>query len=194
MKTKLLIALTLLLSTSFTRGAEASLQSRLDIEQGHSLGIGMFGLSYDYGFDNFSLGASISSQQYGLLPGSSIHSNFITNLRGNWRLYNQDGLQLGLIGGTTIDSGFTGDRSYLKPDIGLGMAYQFKLWDLPMALRLNIAWTVQPEQDFIGVRSTNFLQRVGLGPSTGLEVAFKPSEKMEFTLGGGSIMGMRLRF
>lgn len=194
MKSKLLIALSLVLSTSWFQPAQAALNSHMDSENGHTLSIGVFGLSYDYTYENFSIGTSFNTQQYQLLPTPNYGygSNFNANLRSTWKWLKTDDLTLGLVGGATVISGSPGERSYFQPDLGLGMAYQFSLWNLPMALRLNIAWTIQEDNEYN--QATNILQRIGLGPSSGIEFAMKPAENMEITLGGGSILGMRLKF
>ncbi|MBF2055530.1 MAG: hypothetical protein IGS03_18930 [Candidatus Sericytochromatia bacterium] len=174
---------------------EASVQRSADFDKGSSLGLGLFGVAYDYGWEFLSLGLSAAS------PNST--SNVLsTPLRLNTRVvarfYQAEGLSAAVLAGVTLDPGLPGSRAYLTPDLGLSIGYDFREFDAPFAVRLNLSLAIsqaQLQDTWQGSQpASNFLQRLTFGPQTSLEVAWMPSDHLEFTAGGGTLLGMRLKF
>jgi hypothetical protein len=182
--------------------AQAAIQRSSDFSQGNTIGVGLFGLSYDYGVGPFSIGAAFSSDAiYSFASGSRLRPG----LRAMWRFMEIDGLSAGVLAGVQYDPGTPGGRAYLTPDLGVGMAYNFKIFDLPTALRLNLTLALSSSSTgyYFGSYPTsnsnvdeptpNFFQRLSIGPMSSLELAFMPSPNFEITLGGGTWLGMRLK-
>lgn len=181
--------------------ALAATQRSADFSDGSAVGIGLFGLSYDYGLGPVSLGASIgtdlaSSFSYGQ-PALKYNARLV------WRVMEMDGLSGGVLAGLQYDPGRPGGRAYLNPDLGFSVAYDFRRFDSPFALRLNVTLGVgsassnyYPSSDgsVPDTPTANFFQRLTVGPNTSLELAYMPSDNMEITLGGGTWLGMRLKF
>lgn len=175
--------------------AWAANQRSADFEAGHTLGVGLYGLSYDYGWGPISAGATA------VTPYQSIYSplNAPLNLgaRVLGRFYQENGLSAGVLGALTFHPGQPGTRASLTPDLGLSVGYDFRPFDFPFALRLNLTLAIQDAR-ITSIDSPtpapNFFQRLGFGPSTSFEVAWMPSENFELTTGGGTLLGMRLKF
>lgn len=176
--------------------AQASIQRSADFSEGQTLGIGLYGISYDYSLWNVSAGAYAVSKQYGSNLSPLFDQSPDLGLRFSVRSYDKEGLSVGWIGGLHVSSennysNTTGDyqrRNLLTPDLGLSVAYGFNLWELPLALRLNLTL------GFSLLERGDLLQRLRFGPQTGFELAWQPREDLEVTLGGGTLMGMRLKF
>lgn len=191
----------LLLASTLAQPAHAAIQRSSDFSQGHAIGVGLFGLSYDYGVGPFSIGAAFSSDAvYSFASGNRLRPG----LRAMWRFMEIDGLSAGILGGVQYDPGTPGNRAYLTPDLGVGMAYNFKIFDLPTALRLNLTLALSasstryyfgsyPTDSSVDEPTPNFFQRLTIGPMSSLELAFMPSQNFEITLGGGTWLGMRLK-
>ncbi len=195
-----LAATSLLASTLFTGSqAQAAIQRSADFEEGSTIGIGIYGMSYDYGIGFFSAGLSAQSSA-SLNFGNPMSQPLKPSLRLLARFYQLEGLSAGVLAGATYDPGFPGSRAYLTPDLGLSVGYDFRVHNAPFALRLNLTLAVgdgrgaYPINDYDALPSGNFFQRLSFGPLTSLELAWMPSEHFEVTLGGGTLMGMRLKF
>lgn len=194
-----LLALSLVISALSLQPAQAAIQRSADFSEGHSVGIGLYGLSYDYGIGFFSAGL-VASSAASFSLGNPFGQPIKPGLRLLGRFYQQDGLSAGVLGGLTFDPGNVGDRAYLTPDLGLGVAYDFKQFNVPVALRLNISvalgqsrsYSYYPGED--PQPQGNLFQRLMFGPNTSLELAWMPTDKLEVTLGGGTILGMRMKF
>ena len=118
-------------------------------------------------------------------------------MRALGRFYQENGLSAALLGAVTFNPGQPGSRATLRPDLGLSVGYDFREFDFPFALRLNLTLAVNDAR--VGSIEDpqpvpNFFQRLGFGPSTSFEVAWMPTENFELTTGGGTILGMRLKF
>ncbi|MBF2055534.1 MAG: hypothetical protein IGS03_18950 [Candidatus Sericytochromatia bacterium] len=196
-----LSALSLAIGLGLAQPAQASIQRSGDFENGHTLGVGLYGVAYDYGWEFLSIGLSASSSPAATL-GNPLSDPLRLSTRVLGRFYQQEGLSAAVLAGLQLDPGQPGNRAYLTPDVGLAVGYDFREFDVPFAVRFNLSLAVSqqvngfypsgPEGEPPPVG--NFLQRVTFGPSTSLEVAWMPSEKLEFTLGGGTLLGMRLKF
>lgn len=181
--------------------ALAATQRSADFEAGNTVSLGLYGLSYDYGIGWFSAGISAQS------PPSATLSNPLsepiqlsTRLLG--RFYQKDGLSAGVLASLHFDPGQPGSRAYLIPDLGLSVAYDFRQYEIPLALRLNLSLAISDRNSYYpGMGDSdqsnptgNFFQKLSFGPGTSLELAWMPSDNFEITVGGGTLMGMRLKF
>lgn len=205
MKGLSLVCLTALTLSFAGFSAQASIQRGADFDDGSSLGVGLYGLSYDYGWEFLSLGLSTASS-----ASSSLSNPLNTSLRINSRVlgrfYQEEGLSAAVLAGVTLDPGTPGGRAYLTPDLGLAIGYNFREFDLPFAVRLNLSLAIsQPSKlsyvydpyghsEPLQQPSGHFLQRLTFGPQTSFEVAWMPNDNLELTLGGGTLLGMRLKF
>lgn len=175
---------------------QAAIQRSADFSEGNSLGIGLYGIAYDYSLWNVSLGAYAMTKQYGSNLTPILDQSPELGLRFLARSYERDGLSVGWVGGLHVSSykdysGVTQDyrqRSTLTPDVGMSVAYGFDLFEMPLALRMNLTL------GFSLLEGGDFFQRLKFGPQTGLELAWQPREDLEVTLGGGTLLGMRLKF
>lgn len=177
------------------QSVEAAIQRSADFTQGHTVGVGMFGLSYDYGVGPFSIGSSVSSDA---VYNMSYSARLRPGLRGMWRFMEMDGLSAGILAGIQFDPGTVGGRAYLTPDLGVGMAYNFRLVEIPMALRLNLTLALGNSNNTYYPENTdqptpNMFQRLTIGPLSSMELAFMPTRNLEITLGGGTWLGMRVK-
>lgn len=196
-----LSVLTLAISIGISQPAQASIQRSGDFENGHTLGVGLYGVAYDYGWEFLSVGLSASSSPAATL-GNPLSDPLQLSARVLGRFYQQEGLSAAVLAGLQLDPGQPGNRAYLTPDVGLAVGYDFREFDVPFAVRFNLSLAVSQQVNsfypsYPGEEAPpvgNFLQRVTFGPSTSLEVAWMPSDKLEFTLGGGTLLGMRLKF
>jgi hypothetical protein len=197
----LTLSLSLCMAALLAQPTQAAIQRSSDFSQGHAIGVGLFGLAYDYGVGPFSIGAAFSSDA---VYSFSASSRLRPSVRALWRFMEQDGLSAGILAGVQYDPGSPGGRAYLTPDLGVGMAYNFKIFDLPTALRLNLTLALSnnstnyyfgsyPTDSNTDTPTPNFFQRITIGPMSSLELAFMPSENFEITLGGGTWLGMRLK-
>lgn len=176
--------------------AEAAIQRSADFDNGSSLGLGLYGLAYDFGWEFLSIGLSAASPT---TTGNPLTSPLRLNTRVLGRFYQAEGLSAAVLAGVTLDPGSPGSRAYLTPDLGLSIGYDFREFDVPFAVRLNLSLAVSQQT---GVQygwqdpqpASNFLQRLTFGPQTSLEVAWMPNDNLELTLGGGTLLGMRLKF
>lgn len=196
------LSFALLASLVMANEAQASIQRSADFAQGNTIGLGLFGLSYDYGLGPISLGL-MATTPLPTIPGLSNNSYqpyLKLSTRAVWRMFESDNLSAGLLVGLEYDPGNPGSRSWLTPDVGFAVAYGFKIFEVPIALRLNVTVAASrntqyySDLDTTSLPSRNFLQQLTVGPNTSLELAFKPNENLELTLGGGTVVGMRLHF
>lgn len=184
-------------------GALAATLPTADFRPGHTMGVGLAGLSYDYGFSGVSLGASVASANYNNLSNPQIR----LGTRAMVRFLQQQDLSAAVVGGVVFDPGYVGGRSYLVPDLGIGVGYRFTLWNLPLALRFNVTLTAEQGQNnpYYGPQPMptdpnmvpprgNFLQRLAIGPNTMVGLAYMPSENLEVTVGAGTLIGVRFTY
>lgn len=182
--------------------AQAETIANADFRPGQTIGVGIAGLSYDYAFPRVSLGGSLSTSNW-LSPGNG---RMQLGARGLVRFLDQQNLSAAVVGGVLFDPGTPGDRSYLVPDLGLGVGYRFTLGGLPLALRFNVTLTVDqgqnappyatsisPDVTVTQPRGT-VLQRLTTGPNTMLALAYQPTDNLEITLGGGTLVGVRFTY
>ncbi|PIQ25877.1 hypothetical protein COW36_22335 [bacterium (Candidatus Blackallbacteria) CG17_big_fil_post_rev_8_21_14_2_50_48_46] len=199
MKRFKLLAISLGLFTASVFSAlpsQAAIQRSADFSPGNTIGVGMFGLSYDYGIGNFSLGTSFNTSMASSFSYSGLR--MLPSVRGMWRFMDMDGLSAGVLAGLQYDPGTVGGRAYLTPDLGVGMAYNFKLFELPMALRLNLTLALGNSyntyySDVSDQPVPNLFQRLTIGPQSSLELAIMPNQNLEITFGGGTVLGMRIK-
>jgi hypothetical protein len=184
-----------------TLNAEAATLGTADFRPGQTIGVGLAGLSYDFAFPRVDLGASLSTNNW----SSPAQGRMLIGTRGLVRFLEQRDLSAALVGGVLFDPGFAGDRSYLVPDLGLGVAYRFNLAGFPLALRFNVTLTVdqgqtQPYPVPVSPEGTitqprgNVLQRLTTGPNTMVGLAYMPTDNMEITVGGGTLVGVRFTY
>lgn len=198
-------SLALISQTSlFSQPAQAAVQRSADFEEGHGLGVGLYGLSYDYGVSWFSIGLQAGSRSaaQSLYPNAYTTLNLSTRMLA--RVYQQDGLSAGVIAGLQLDPGTPGERAYLTPDLGVAIAYDFSQFEWPFVIRMNLTLALSerslnpypsyPGNDDYSQPSPNLLQRLVFGPQTSLELAWLASKNLEITAGGGTLLGMRLKF
>lgn len=175
-----------------------------DVSTGHMLGVGLAGLSWDHGWQNQALGLEIRSSSP--FPTGS-QDRFLLGSRGVWKIGGTSDFSVAAVGGIQLDPGVPGNRAYLVPDAGLGVSYRVKVSDMSIALRFNVTLTLDQGQNTSAVPysvypggyfptpvSRNLLQRLTLGPNTTLSVALRPEDRYEITLGGGTLLGLRLRY
>lgn len=198
------LMLSLLLLAIMSNSSQAAIQNSSDFEKGSTLGIGLVGVSYDYAFEAFSFGGFVVNPSNS--PEDSLRKIFDSNLRSqpfkfgtrmSWRFMKRDGLSLGTFAALTLDPGQPGDKLQFTPDLGISLAYRFSILDIPMAARLNmsLAFDSSTRNNSSGdVITTNFFQRLNMGPGTGLELAIMPLDYLEITIGGGTLFGSRLKF
>lgn len=203
MKHLRLTALATALALSISAPAVAATAPVADFAPGQTLGIGVSGLSWDYGFSKASLGVQIVGRN----PTGGSDNRFIGSARGVWRFANLDELQVGALAGVAFDPGVIGGRSYLVPDLGVTAAYRFVLLQFPLIARFNVSLTVDQGQNgyaYPGFASSdnsmaevprgNLLQRLVLGPNTAVSLAYAPDDRYQLVLGGGTIVGLRVHF
>ena len=176
--------------------AQAAIQRSADFSEGHALGIGLYGIAYDYSMWGVSAGAYAVTKQYSSSLTPIFEQSPELGLRLLARSYDKDGLSVGWVGGLHVSSrndysdvtqGYR-QRNILTPDLGLSVAYGFNLWEMPLALRMNLTL------GFSLLERGDFFQRLKFGPQTGLELAWQPRQDLEVTVGGGTLLGMRLKF
>lgn len=203
------LALALALAPSlFAAPAAAATAPVADFRPGQTLGIGLAGVSWDYGLGRGSLGAQIGNPA-GLAGGGN--NRIKAGARGMWRFLEAQDINVASLVGLEFDPGAPGGRSYLVPDVGLAVAYRFKWGDLPLAARFNVSLTVdQGQQRFNGPIPSmpyapdgggvdvapvgNVFQRMILGPNTMIGVGLTAMDRYELTLGGGTLVGLRIAY
>lgn len=174
-----------------------------DVSTGQMLGVGLAGLSWDYGWQNHALGLEIrSTSPFPTGP----QDRFLLGSRGVWKIGGTSDFSVAAVGGIQLDPGVPGNRAYLVPDAGLGVSYRVKVGDMSVALRFNVTLTLDQGQSngvmpypvypdgYSTPVSGNLLQRLTLGPNTTLAVALRPEDRYEITVGGGTLLGLRLRY
>ena len=175
-----------------------------DFDEGQTLGIGFAGAAWDYGFSRASLGAYVGNPT---AWGGSWNSRIKAGTRAQWRFLDDTDLKLASILGAEYDPGPVGGRSYLVPDLGIGVAYRFTWNDLPLVVRFNVSLTVDQGQadayplpvasSGLGLSEPprgNVFQRLTFGPSTMIGVGFAATDRYELTLGGGTLVGLRIHY
>lgn len=199
-----------LLTASLCLPAQAQIIPAADFHRTHNLGIGLTGFSYDAALGNFSLGGMVNGNNLG-----ASNQTILLALRALARFYHTDNLSAGLVGGIEYDPGQPGEHANLVPDLGVALAYRFNLQNLaiagspvggfPLVLRLNVtvgptassnynySVTPAPQSTDVLIRP-NFFQRLGLGPNTTVALAYQANDNLEITLGGGTLLGMRLSY
>jgi hypothetical protein len=185
--------------------AEAQMMPSADLQAGHTLGLGFAGMAYDYGLGGrYGLGGSLSAPLW-----QSGGAWMKLDARTQARFIDESDFKAAAIAGLRLDPGGLGQRSYLIPDAGIGVAYTRELWGVPLTLRLNVTLTIDQGQtgnfptgvagvDGIPYDSTmprpNLLQRLTFGPNTNVALAAKLSDRFELSLGGGTIVGLRYHY
>lgn len=193
--------------------AEAATQRSADFSQGNTVGIGLFGLSYDYGLGPASLGFDSNARLGGLgmYNGGFGGNNLKFSTRALWQVMDTETITGAFIAAAHYDPGDIGQSNPMfVPEVGFSIAY--RILDSPFLIRLNttvgynstLKGMVYPSYSTGEIdkpQSTepkevdaNFLQKFGIGPGTSFELAYQPDENSEITLGGGSLIGMRLKF
>lgn len=184
--------------------AQAATQRSADFAPGNTVGIGLFGLSYDYGLGPVSLGLDTnSSSNYSFSPYGT---RLKFSSRVLWRVMETETITGAAIVAAHYDPGEAGGTDpQFVPEAGFSMAY--RIWDSPFLIRLNATvgyhsgrqanpWLSVPtgEDSTEPLPEPHFFQKIGMGPGTSFELAYQPDENSEITLGGGSWVGMRLKF
>lgn len=189
----------------------AATQRSADFSDGNTVGVGLFGLAYDYGLGPVSLGFDSNAR---ISPSFMSYSASSMNLkfsgRGLWRVMETDTLTGAFLVAAHYDPGSIGENNAsFIPEAGFSIAY--RILDSPFLIRLNTTVGYNPNlKGYVwsdtylpGDSSSdnspreveaNFLQKFGVGPGTSFELAYQPDENSEITLGGGSLIGMRLKF
>jgi hypothetical protein len=187
--------------------AEATTMAAADFRPGSTLGLGLAGCAYDYAWQQFDLGTTLTAD----LSQSVSFGHLVLGTRGLWRFLDRPEFVAALIGGVQLDPGQSGGRSYVVPDVGLGVAYRTSYNGVPLAFRLNLTVTVdqgqslvvQPvatpityNQGFVDVPAArpNLLQRLTLGPNANLGLGVAVGDRLELTLGGGTLAGLRYHY
>lgn len=176
--------LTALSAVMLCTTAQAATQRSADFEPGHTLGVGLFGFSYDAGWGPVSLGVSSNALSY------SPYGNLNYSARALYRLMENEGLSAALIGGVQFSPGYPGGTANLTPDVGVSLAYDLREHEWPWAVRMNMTLGYRSHE----TSAINPFQKISVGPQTSLELAYIPNDDFEFTLGGGTFVGMRLKF
>ncbi|MDB5099186.1 MAG: hypothetical protein JWM80_3607 [Cyanobacteria bacterium RYN_339] len=184
--------------------AQASTMPSADLQPGHTLDVGYTGVGYDYAWNRFGLGGAILSD---FMNPSTSQLRF--GARGAARFIDDEAFKAAVIAGVLLDPGQRGARSYLVPDLGLGVAYHAKLGSLPFTLRLDVTLTVDQGQssgayptpvassgEFITSPSIqpNLLQRVIFGPNTNFGVGAQFGDRLEINVGGGTLVAVRYHY
>lgn len=190
------------LAPAFTPAAGASTLPSADFVPGHTLAVGLSGLSYDYGFPGVSLGVGIQAgNDFKPMPA----------VRSLVRFFQAEGTSAAVIGGVTVLPTAYGTRQSIAPDLGLSLAHRFSFGEgevtvggqkvnrLSFIVRVNMTLTAAPRNAFYldpenPVVQGNLFQRLNMGPQSTVAVAFEQSDHLEFTLGGGTIVGMRVKY
>jgi hypothetical protein len=190
---------------SFAPPALAVTEPIADVQPGQMLGVGLSGLSWDYGWQTHALGLEIRNTSY--FPAMP-QDRFLLGSRGVWKLGGTSDFAVSAVGGIQLDPGVPGNRAYLIPDAGLGVSYRLKMGDITLALRFNVTLTLDQGQnqqnypypiygspDGYGVPVTgNLLQRLTTGPNTMLSIALRPDDRYEITAFGRTLLGLRFRY
>lgn len=192
-----------LLALTAPAASASSLQSA-DFKPGHTIAVGISGLSYDYAFQAVSLGLGVqASPQQRPMP----------MVRGLVRFFEADGTSAALIAGVAAMPASYGTRQSLAPDVGISLAHRFgfgqgemtvggqPIADLKFTVRVNMTLTAAPRDAYYIPADDpdpaplgNLFQRLNMGPQSTIALSFDQSEHLEFTLGGGTLLGMRVKF
>ena len=177
-----------------------------DFRPGQTLGIGLAGVSWDYGWDRLALGAQIGNPS---AWNNSWNSRIKAGTRATFRFLDAQDIKVASLVGVEFDPGVPGGRSYVVPDVGLGVAYTFKWNDVPLTARFNVSLTVDqgqqqgnmpmpaiysPDDGFGAAPRGNVFQRLMLGPNTMLAFGLTAMERYELTIGGGALVGLRIHY
>ncbi len=195
--------------------AKAATQRSADFYQGSTVGIGLFGLSYDYGLGPISLGVDSNSKlntSLGIFGSGYGGNNLKFSTRALWNVMQTDKITGAFLIAAHYDPGDIGQNNpAFVPEMGFSIAY--RILDSPFLIRLNttvgynayLKGYLYPSPSYPGELGSdsndrpqeleaNFLQKFGVGPGTSFELAYQPDENSEITIGGGSLLGMRLKF
>lgn len=202
-----LAPLTALLVLATQAPALAATAPVADFRAGQALGIGLAGVSWDYGFNRLAIGGQIGNPS---AWGGSMNGRIKAGTRATWRFLDAQDIKVASLFGVEFDPGVPGGRSYVVPDVGLGVAYTFKWNDVPITARFNVSLTVDQGQqqgnmpmpalyspDGGGVDLAprgNVFQRLILGPNTMLGIGLTAMDRYELTLGGGTLVGLRIHY
>lgn len=194
------------LALAWAAPAQAATAPVADFRGGQTLGIGLAGVSWDYGWNRVALGAQIGNPS---AWGASYNSRIKAGTRVMYRFLDAQDIKVASLAGLEFDPGYPGGRSYLVPDVGLGVAYTFRLNDVPITARFNVSLTVDQGQQS-GAMPTpaiyspdgavdltprgNVFQRLTLGPNTMIGVGLTAMERYELTIGGGTLVGLRIHY
>lgn len=202
-----LAPLTALLAVMLPAPAMAATAPVADFAPGQTLGIGLAGVSWDYGINRLALGAQIGNPS---AWGGGWNSRIRAGARATYRFLDAQDIKVASLAGVEFDPGVPGGRSYLVPDVGLGVAYTFRWNDVPLTARFNVSLTVDQGQQqgalptpaiyspdgsvYDATPRGNVFQRLILGPNTMIGVGLTAMERYELTLGGGTLVGLRIRY
>lgn len=214
---KYLIAFALMTGMmTMNQQAQAATQRSADFSQGNTVGIGLFGLSYDYGLGPVSVGFDSNSKlTSGLgIYGGGLSGNILKfSTRALWRVMETEKFTGAFVVAAHYDPGDIGQNNpVFFPEAGFSIAY--RILDSAFLIRLNttvgynstLKGTIYPPISYSPGDLDNtsneepreveasFLQKFGVGPGTSFELAYQPDENSEITIGGGSLIGMRLKF
>lgn len=198
------LALVGLLPGLWALPARAATAPIADPPVGQNLALGLSGVAWDLGREGWSAGVEVRNTTP--LPGPN--NRFLAGVRGTRRLVELQDLRIAAIAGVQLDPGQFGGRAYVVPDLGLGLAYHFRAWGVPCALRFNVTLAVDQSQGFGGptplyppdgsvataIPQGNWGQRLTLGPNTTGSLSFAPNDRYELVLGGGTLIGVRVRY
>lgn len=194
MRPQLLLAALLLVALAAPAHAETIVGA--DETHGQTLGLGYAGLSYDYGFGGTSLGGALAVADVGQST-----QRVELGVRALHGFYHDANVDAGVIGGVQYDPGTPGNHALLTPDLGLAVACRFVLrpfvvpkdWAPAFVLRASV--TVAPWRNASpGTLAPNLFQSFGLGPNTTLAIAYEVNRQFEISVGGGTLVGMQLRY
>ena len=176
-----------------------------DFDPGQQLGIGLAGVSWDYGFSRASLGVRVGNPN--AWGGSGSDARIKGAGRAAWRFIDDGDLKVASLVGLELDPGPIGGRAYMVPDLGLGVAYHLVWNGVGLNARFNVSLTVDQGQNQAGgvypldgpaplamAPTGNLFQRLILGPNTMIGVGFDATDRYELTLGGGTLLGLRVRY
>lgn len=176
-----------------------------DFDPGQQLGIGLAGVSWDYGFQRLAIGGRIGNPN---AWGGGGDGRIKPATRAALRFIDDGDLKIASLLGLEFDPGPVGGRAYLVPDLGLGVTYHFAWNGVGLNARFNVSLTVDQGQmlnqygpspdDTTSVAAPapqgNLFQRLMLGPNTMVGIGLDATDRYELTLGGGTLLGLRVRY
>lgn len=136
-RTQYILALALAMTVWSLKPAAAATQRSADFTQGNTVGVGLFGLSYDYGLGPVSLGVDSNARNTASLAyGGSLGNNLKFSTRVLWRVMESDTFTGAFVAAAHYDPGDIGqDNAAFIPEVGFSIAY--RILDSPFLIRLN---------------------------------------------------------